>query len=117
MPDINILGDEFHSYLGAGGEAVQTFVINVPPAARQISYSFMVDGAGNPVTHRLDYMNSFKVTGKDWSNTVLANVYNSATLAEGSNLVTMHGSTHLRWQVQSNAGSANQFGLWIKFLA
>lgn len=97
------------SHVGVAGEGIQTFDIAVPLEARVIGYTFMVDGANAPITHRLDYLNHIKVAGKDWTNTLLNNIYNSANLTEGGAITGLQTSTHLRWRVQSAAGSGNEF--------
>lgn len=103
------------SHVGTGGEAAQTFDIEIPNDCRVAGYSWMVDGVANPIANTMQYINKVKVAGKDWGTQTINTIFSSAALTEGSNIASLHGATHLRWTVQSNAVTDNQFFLLIRF--
>lgn len=100
---------------GTGGEAVQTFEFEIPAACRVAGYSYMVDGVANPILNTLQYINKVNVPGKNWGTVVISTIYTAAALTEASNIASLHGATHLRWSVQSNAATDNQFFLFVRF--
>lgn len=102
---------------GTAAEALQTTLFPVHDATRVILGTVIVTGAGVPLANRLDGMlNDQRTVVTGLTNQLVFTIFNSLAVAVVGFMYTVDGAiTHLRWQTQSNAATANSFYLQLRF--
>lgn len=100
---------------GAGGEGIQTFDIPLPRETRSLSFSTSIAGANNAISNILDLRNNFNITGKAWGDQIIGNIFTFViSPSNNSGTLLIATASKLRWKVQSNAVTANNFYVLIK---
>lgn len=100
----------------AGGSAAETIYIELPRTARVISYFAVIEGAGNALQCALAAFGDYADGTVDVAQANSTNLFSfTATNSAQGGMGTTAGGNFLRWIVQANAATANEFCLHLKF--